>query len=325
MGNKGVSYQVKTGYYANFTSLAAPKNQSLNPNFITGFIDGEGCFHITMAKKTGYRTGYCVNLSFSIGLHSKDADLLRSIQEYFGGIGILSVSGSTVYWRVFSVKELKVIIDHLDEYPLLTKKYLDFVLFKEAFRLFVNKTHLTDEGLINIASIKASMNLGLSETLKAAFPTYGIIDPLSLSKGLIAIQVGKSINPYWVAGFTEAEGCFFVTIQENKSTAAYQIKIGYQVTQHIRDQALIKSLKDFFGCGRSEPSGKAAISFRVTKFKDIAETVVPFFDNYPILGSKLQDFLDFKCVVKLMASKSHLTPEGLNEIKKIKSRMNSLR
>ena len=47
--------------------------------------------------------------------------------------------------------------------------------------------------------------------------------------------------------------------------------------------------------------------------------------DYPILGSKLQDFLDFKCIVKLMASKSHLTPEGLNEIKKIKSRMNSLR
>jgi len=325
MRNKGVSYQVNTGHYANFTSLAAPKNQSLNPNFITGFIDGEGCFHITMAKKTGYRTGYSVNLSFSIGLHSKDTNLLRSIQEYFGGIGILSVSDSTVSWRVFSVKELKVIISHLDVYPLLTKKYLDFVLFKESFRLFVNKNHLTDEGLINMASIKASMNKGLSETLKAAFPTYGIIDPLSLSKGLIATQVGKSINPYWVAGFTEAEGCFFVVIQENKSTAGYQIKIGYQVTQHTRDQALIKSLKDFFCCGRSEPSGKAAISFRVTKFKDIAETVVPFFDNYPILGSKLQDFLDFKCIVKLMASKSHLTPEGLNEIKKIKSRMNSLR
>ena len=40
------------------------------------------------------------------------------------------------------------------------------------------------------------MNLGLSETLKVAFPTYEIIDPLSLSKGLIATQVGKSINPY---------------------------------------------------------------------------------------------------------------------------------
>jgi LAGLIDADG endonuclease len=196
MRNKGVSYQVNTGHYANFTSLAAPKNQPLNPNFITGFIDGEGCFHITMAKKTGYRTGYSVNLSFSIGLHSKDTNLLRSIQEYFGGIGILSVSDSTVSWRVFSVKELKVIISHLDVYPLLTKKYLDFVLFKESFRLFVNKNHLTDEGLINMASIKASMNKGLSETLKAAFPTYGIIDPLSLSKGLIATQVGKSINPY---------------------------------------------------------------------------------------------------------------------------------
>jgi hypothetical protein len=41
------------------------------------------------------------------------------------------------------------------------------------------------------------MNLGLSEALKAAFPTYGTIDPLSsLREGLIAVQVGKSINPY---------------------------------------------------------------------------------------------------------------------------------
>jgi hypothetical protein len=68
-------------------------NHQLNPNYITGFVDGEGCFHITIAKKTGNKTGYSVNLSFSIGLHSKDADLLRTIQAYFGGIGILSVTG----------------------------------------------------------------------------------------------------------------------------------------------------------------------------------------------------------------------------------------
>nr|ATI20393.1 LAGLIDADG endonuclease [Juglanconis oblonga] len=209
-----------------------------------------------------------------------------------------------------------------------------------------------------MVSIKASINLGLSDALKEAFPTFKLIDPSSLSKGLIDIKEGKSINPYWLAGFTEAEGCFFVVIQENKSSpegtlryptgvpsgrATYQIKIGYQVSQHLIDQSLIKSLKDFFECGRSspipppgggsgmipeggsEPCGKAGISFRVTKFKEITEKVIPFFDNYPILGSKLKDFKDFKGITKLMASKAHLTPEGLIKIRKIKSLMNSLR
>lgn len=75
---------------------------------------------------------------------------------------------------------------------------------------------------------------------------------------------------------------------------------------------------DFFGCGRLEPCGKAAVSFRITKFKDITETVIPFFDNCPLLGSKLKDFKDWKKITKLMASKAHLTPEGLNEIKRSK-------
>lgn len=300
-------------------------------------MDGEGCFHITIAKKTGYRTGYSVNLSFSIGLHSKYEDLLRMIQSYFGGIGILSVTGSKVLWRVLSVKELMIITDHFDQYPLITKKRLDFLLFKEALQLFINKDHLTPEDLIKMASIKASINNGLSISLKEAFPTAKLIDQRaalinpsgvdlsSLPKGLLDVKEGKSINPFWVAGFTEAEGCFFVVIQENKNKASYQIKLGYQVTQHNRDQSLIKSLKDFFECGRSEPNGNAAISFRITKLKNITDNVIPFFFNYPLLGSKLKDFKDFKEIAKLMTSKSHLTREGLNEIKNIKSGMNSLR
>jgi hypothetical protein len=46
-----------------------------------------------------------------------------------------------------------------------------------------------------MASIKASINKGLSINLKEAFPTAKIIDPSS-SKGLIVVKEGKSINPY---------------------------------------------------------------------------------------------------------------------------------
>lgn len=54
------------------------------------------------------------------------------------------------------------------------------------------------------------------------------------------------IDPYWVAGFTDAEGCFFVIIQENKAKGLHQIKIGYQLSQHVRYTLFINSLKEFF-------------------------------------------------------------------------------
>jgi len=262
---------------------------------------------------------------FSIGLHKKDTRLLKSIQSYFGGIGCLSIHKNTVVWRVLSAQELKVIVEHFDRYPLLTKKRLDFLLFKEALQIYENKNHLNKQGLMKMVSIKASINKGLSDTLKEAFPDVKLIEEISSKKGLIDPNMGKSINPYWVAGFTEAEGCFFVAIQYNKDKTSYQIKLGYQVSQDNRDILLIKSLTSFFGCGRSEPCGKAATSFRVTKIKDILEILIPFFETYPIYGSKLQDFRDWKNISSLMASKAHLTPEGLSEIKKLKCGMNSLR
>jgi len=60
----------------------------------------------------------------------------------------------------------------------------------------------------------------------------------------------------------------------------------------------------------------------VTRFSDIESKIIPFFDKYPILGVKLLDYTDFKRVVKLMKNKVHLTGEGLEQIKQIKSGMN---
>jgi len=53
---------------------------------------------------------------------------------------------------------------------LLTQKRADFLLFKQVINLIVRKEHLTTKGLLDIVSIKASLNSGLSENLKIAFP-----------------------------------------------------------------------------------------------------------------------------------------------------------
>ena len=68
---------------------------------------------------------------------------------------------------------------------------------------------------------------------------------------------------------------------------------------------------------------KPAIYLTIVKFSDITDTIIPFFDINPLLGVKLFDYLDWCKVVKIMADGSHLTPEGLDLIRQIKSGMNT--
>ena len=67
-------------------------------------------------------------------------------------------------FRVSSVKELNIIVNHFDKYPLITQKWSDFMLFKQALDLIKCKKHLTLEGLQEIVNIKASMNLEISHS-----------------------------------------------------------------------------------------------------------------------------------------------------------------
>ena len=67
------------------------------------------------------------------------------------------------------------------------------------------------------------------------------------------------------------------------------------------------------------------INFKVTKFQDITNKIIPIFKKYNILGVKALDFADWCKVAELMKEKKHLTKEGLEKIRSIKSGMNSKR
>jgi len=106
-------------------------------------------------------------------MHEKDRDLIIKIQGYFGGIGYVSKPNKnlTVEFRVSTINDItNIIIPHFYNYPLLTKKYFDYKFFKEIVNLMLEKEHNTLQGIQKIVNNKASMNLGLSNELKEAFP-----------------------------------------------------------------------------------------------------------------------------------------------------------
>jgi hypothetical protein len=124
---------------------------------------------------------------FAISLNKKDIEILENICFSFG-VGKIYNSGTKIYYRVESFKELPVIIDHFDKYPLITTKFSDFLLFKECFNIIKNEEHLAEKGLLKLVSLKSVLNRGLSDNLKQNFsniipierPEYkfkGITDP----------------------------------------------------------------------------------------------------------------------------------------------------
>ena len=161
---------------------------------MTGFIDGEGCFLISISKKDSLKIGWTVQLMFKITLHQKDKNLLEHIENYFG-VGRISKHGTnSLQYHVHSVKDLQVIIYHCEKFGLITHKFGDYELWIKAFNLIINKEHLTIEGLHKIVGIKASLNRGLSSELKFAFPSITPIGRVATTK--------KTLNPNWLAGFT---------------------------------------------------------------------------------------------------------------------------
>lgn len=115
-----------------------------------------------------------------------------------------------------------------------------------------------------------------------------------------------------------------VKIKPSKTKLGEAVHLEFQITQHIRDETLMKMFVSYFKAGKNNNSGDAAIDFRVAKSSDIQDKILPFpfFDKYPIIGVKSQDFEDFKKVAELIKNKAHLTNEGLENIRLIKARMN---
>lgn len=175
--------------------------------------------------------------------------------------------------------------------------------------------HLTESGLQTIINIRATLNKGLSQALKEAFPNN-----VPVSRPLISPIL--QLQPQWVAGFTSGEGCFRVSIRKSKTLKEKNyVDLIFVLNQHSRDKLLIRSLVDFFECGNYY-SYKDYAEFKCQSFQDNYEKIIPFFVKYKILGIKSEDYKDWCIIAEIIKTKYHLTKEGLDNIKVIQAGMN---
>ena len=135
----------------------------LEAQWIVGFVDGEGCFHIAINKNDTMTSGYQVLPEFTVVQHEKDVKVLHALKAYFG-CGVVRVNrkdktSTRMAYRVRSVRHLLDIISPFFlEHQLKTQKHVEFRKFRKVLLMMDKGKHLTKEGLEEIQGITSQMN-----------------------------------------------------------------------------------------------------------------------------------------------------------------------
>ena len=156
----------------NLTSVSSkgktPDNQQerlKTIGWIVGYVDGEGCFSVSMFRNKSTRYGWQVFPEFVITQGEKSLNSLKMIQNFFG-CGKIFVNRrhdnhrENLYrYCVRSIKDLnEKIIPFFQENKLKTEKKKDFEMFVRIIGLMLKQEHFSLKGLKKIANLIQKMN-----------------------------------------------------------------------------------------------------------------------------------------------------------------------
>lgn len=283
---------------------------NLDPNWVSGFTDAEGCFITSIANQS--KGWLRTRVIFSIHLHIKDEHLLRKLKKYFK-VGNVHIDKKSASFTVTKFEDIvNVIVPHFKNYPLRSAKSIDFNLWEQCVEIMKNKGHLTREGLNKILKLKSALNKGLPEFLKKNFKDEMVRPEF--------IVDSTPLDPNWVSGFVEGDGSFFVSVSEKTKL----VRCFFSVKLDKRDTPLIEKLQEFFnGIGTIyQEKNTNIVQYNIVSSKHLYDLVLPQFDTYKFSGNKLSNYLIWKEILSLVKNKEHLTREGLNKIIDLKYNLN---
>jgi LAGLIDADG endonuclease len=133
--------------------------------WISGFIDGEGCFCVNINRCSATRLGWQVRPEFVVTQGARSIGALEILQEFFGCGAIYRNTRhdnhrEDVYrWCVRRRDDLSDrIVPFMHDLPLRTSKAQDFELFVEVLELMRSSRHLELDGVAQIATLVEGMN-----------------------------------------------------------------------------------------------------------------------------------------------------------------------
>ena len=124
------------------------------------------------------------------------------------------------------------------------------------------------------------------------------------------------INPWFITGLVEGEGCFSVSFTlRKKLKLGIETRPSFSLSLNQRDLALIKELHVFFKCGAVRYSrGDRTYKFEVRSIQDLIHNIIPHFKQHPLRGNKQEHFQRFEKICHSINANLHRNKKTLLEI-----------
>lgn len=273
-------------------------NLVLNPNFITGLTEAEGCFSVGVYPSKRAKFKRKVTLEFTLKMLDNETELLTMVERFFNCGNLWHYpKDNTIRFRIVDKSSIKnKLIPHFLKYPLRGTKYLDFISFKKAFNIIESKEHLTNEGLNMLYNISKTMNKNRELPKEYYSPEH----TKENSKYYIPLT-GHYIN-----GFIAGDGCLSTNLKGKRFGIMH-----LDITQHRNNRLLMNSIAKYF----ESPS-----KVRIGRINDVRLVLVggviwenilfKHFEKYPIYGTKKLRLDKFILIRELKKDNKHLIQIG---------------
>lgn len=164
-----VSHPICTmGDMSSSDNASGAENQQerlLAPEWIVGFVDGEGCFSCPIYRCDTMTLGWQVRPEFAVVQGASSRDVLEGLVDYFGCGKVFrnrrhdNHREDLFRYCVQRIADLRnIIVPFFEQNPLRTSKRANFDKFAEIIRLMEQRRHLSASGLRDVAAIAETMN-----------------------------------------------------------------------------------------------------------------------------------------------------------------------
>jgi hypothetical protein len=134
-----------------------------------------------------------------------------------------------------------------------------------------------------------------------------------------------SISPrigYYIAGFVDGEGSFNVSVRKGEGYR-YGWQFGFSFNVSQKDKIILILIRKYLGCGRLKQRKDGLWSFVVENQNSLIEKVIPFFERFNFLSSRMKtNFSLFKRIMKIAEKKEHIDKEGIKKVLELREKLN---
>ena len=134
--------------------------------------------------------------------------------------------------------------------------------------------------------------------------------------------MNSKLNPYYIVGLVDGEGCFCVSLNKRKDSPKPEVRLLFEIELRADDKEILERVKKTLGCGNiyyldyeRYKKWKPHYKYKVSNIVDISTKVIPFFEKYPLQAKKKMSFDLFCKVAKLIVDKHKFTIEQIETIR----------